>query len=68
MPNIFCDLCHKIMDLKRPHYHEERGWVKTRQGGGTNGLALRQVTGRFAHWECVDLRKRNWVPDQESMF
>lgn len=68
MPKVFCALCNKIMDLTRPHYHEETGWVKPRRLGGTNALTLRKVTGRFAHWECVDLAKMKGSANQEKMF
>lgn len=68
MPNIYCDLCNKIMDLTRPHYHEESGWVKTRRLGGTNALSIRKRTGKYAHWECVELKKSKVSPDQRRMF
>lgn len=68
MPKVFCALCSKAMDLSRPHYHEETGWVKPRRLGGTNALTLRRVTGKFAHWECVDLAKLKKSVEQEPLF
>jgi len=68
MPKVYCAICSKIMDLTRPHYHEETGWVKPRRHGGTNALALRQRTGRFAHWECIELKKSKVSADQGRMF
>lgn len=68
MRNVRCALCDKVMDLARPHYHEETGWVKPRRHGGTNALSLRQLTGRFAHWECVDLAKLKVSPAQERLI
>ena len=54
---VFCDLCHKRIPDGEPRYHQEIGWTKPRDGGGTNSLRLRESTGKFAHVACVQLGK-----------
>lgn len=65
---VFCDICHKPIALNYPHYHQEIGWVRPRSGGGTNGLTMRQETGKRAHIECVDLAKRKISHDQGALL
>jgi hypothetical protein len=55
---MICELCGKAMnsyDLEHTAYRFVSGWEKPRTAGGTNALALREVTDKRAHAACVRL-------------
>ena len=66
--DLMCVYCQEVVQLRDPHYWEERGFVKSRTAGGTNSLALRERTGRVAHLACVNLRRAGYDPQQGTLL
>ena len=63
-----CPLCNKDIATDEPFMQEEIGWAKPRSQGGTNALALRHVTARYAHALCVQARGLGIDPGQETLL
>lgn len=63
-----CTLCDKAIEPGQHVMQEEIGYARIRREGGTNALALRRVTGRFAHQVCVEAVSRGISPHQESLL
>ena len=63
-----CTLCERAIEPGEPVMQEEIGYAKIRTEGGTNALALRRVTGRFAHLLCVQAVSQGIHPDQGTFL
>lgn len=50
-----CTVCGRPVPItaKTGWLREVRGWEAPRRQGGTNALASRDLTGRFAHDLCI---------------
>lgn len=59
-----CPLCERVIEPGERFMQEESGWVKPRTQGGTNALILRHLTGRFAHYSCVEVKNLGVDPNQ----
>jgi len=54
-----CRFCtQRVEPTDRHVYQRVVGWEKSRSGGGTNAIALREVRQEWAHAYCVDRAKR----------
>lgn len=52
----------------RDTYTQVVGFTHPRSGGGTNTIALKAATGKFACSPCVNGLKQNISPDQGSLL
>lgn len=62
-----CVYCNGEVDPDRD-YQYAIGWVKRRDAGGTNALALRTLREKYACQQCVNRLKRGVSPQQARLI
>jgi hypothetical protein len=66
---VACENCPRLVDTRvETVYQRASGWVKKRQQGGSNALALPELETRFMCTGCMDRAKRGIDPDQRSLL
>lgn len=62
-----CIYCEKEIDPSRD-YRKVEGFERSRSGGGTNAIRLREPKDEWACAPCVDKLSRGIAPEQGSLL